>query len=96
MRGPKCLGGILTQVHGRENLHELWHVPWNQVTIGMIKRLWLLLSVIWALLFLINGDTKANGIQLADLELATVPFVAGLVLVFGLRFVLFGTQRDGQ
>jgi hypothetical protein len=47
----------------------------------MLKRLWLVLSVLWAGLFFYNASTKRDGMQQADVMMALLP--PAIVLVLG-------------
>jgi hypothetical protein len=46
----------------------------------MVKRLWFVLSMLWAVVFLGNGMTKVSGIQAGDVALALFPLIAGPML----------------
>ena len=59
----------------------------------MLKRLWLVLSVVWAAAFLFNGLTKTAGVRWLDLGLAAAPFVGGVVLNRVGAYILLGNRR---
>ena len=46
----------------------------------MVKRLWFVLSMLWAVVFLGNGMTKVSGIQAGDVSLALFPLIGGPML----------------
>jgi hypothetical protein len=56
----------------------------------VIKRLWLVLSIAWALAFIGNGLTKEAGIQNVDVFLALFPLIAGAIAWRLGRFVVTG------
>ena len=56
----------------------------------MVKRLWFVLSALWAVVFLGNGMTKVSGIQPGDVYLAMTPAIAGPVLVAVGRWIARG------
>lgn len=56
----------------------------------MLKRLWLVLSTLWALLFLAGGIAKPQGIEGSDVWLVSMPFIVGIVAYRLGRFVLTG------
>jgi hypothetical protein len=56
----------------------------------MLRRLYLVISLSWALTILFNGSTKVTGIQTADLAIALLPAVLGAVLWRVGRFVISG------
>lgn len=57
----------------------------------MMKRLFLLLTGIWAFVFIANGLTKENGLGQGDLMLALAPLAVGWLIVRGGRFVVTGS-----
>jgi hypothetical protein len=57
----------------------------------MLKRAWLLLSGVWALLVLYGGSTRGEGIMEKDLVLGFAPLVLGWLLARGTRYVVTGT-----
>ena len=59
----------------------------------MLKRLWLLISVVWALVFLLSGTTRVVGILPDDIALAAAPFVIGWLFARAARFVVTGSFR---
>jgi len=59
----------------------------------MLKRLWLLISIAWALVFLRNGTTRGTGILGGDVELAAAPLLVGPLLARAARFVVTGSFR---
>jgi hypothetical protein len=60
----------------------------------MLKRLWLVLSIPWAVLFLWSGSTRAGGIQDLDIGLALGPFLMGPLMLAVGRFVVTGRWRS--
>lgn len=52
----------------------------------MLKRAWLVFTLLWMAAFLGNGATKVDGIRALDVALAIAPMVIFLVG----RFVFFG------
>ena len=56
----------------------------------MIQRLWILVSLVWAGVFLANGATKVNGIQEGDLLIAVIPPLTVLLLARAAVWVLRG------
>ncbi len=64
----------------------------------MLKRLWLLLSVCWALLALWSGVNRGDGsgIQREDCILAALPLAAGWLLARAARFVVTGSPRRAR
>jgi hypothetical protein len=57
----------------------------------MLKRLWLLLSTLWAALILANGSSRLTGIQEIDWTMAAAPFVLGGFCARATRFVITGS-----
>jgi hypothetical protein len=47
----------------------------------MVKRLWFVLSMLWAVVFIGNGLTKVDGLQTGDVMMAVAPLIAGQVLI---------------
>ena len=46
----------------------------------MVKRLWFVLSMLWAVVFLGNGMTKVSGVQVGGVALALFTLIAGPML----------------
>jgi len=46
----------------------------------MLKRLWRVLSVLWAIMFVANGLTKEHGLQAPDIGIAGGPMAGGAAL----------------
>lgn len=59
----------------------------------MLKRAWLLVSIVWALVFLWNGSTKLDGVGDGDVMMAAAPLAIGWLLVKSLRFIATGSFR---
>jgi hypothetical protein len=59
----------------------------------MLKRLYLLLSTLWAIAFLLNGSTKLTGIGTGDLILALAPLTIGWAVGRAALFVTTGSFR---
>jgi hypothetical protein len=58
----------------------------------MLKRLWLVLSLLWAVAFIGNGFTRQAGVDRLDLMIGLFPlFVGPLVAAVG-RYVVHGNQ----
>ncbi|HZL56346.1 MAG TPA: hypothetical protein VFC21_04665 [Bryobacteraceae bacterium] len=57
----------------------------------MLKRLWFLLSTLWALTFPIAGATRLTRVQGMDWAVAAAPLVLGWFLAKAARFVVAGT-----
>ena len=56
----------------------------------MLRRCWVLFTVLWAVVFLWNGSTKSSGIHEGDVMLATAPVPIGWLLSRAARFVTNG------
>lgn len=54
----------------------------------MLKRLWLVISLLWAAFVLWGGSTRARGIHDVDVVIAAAPFIAAIALPRVLRFVV--------
>jgi hypothetical protein len=59
----------------------------------MIRRLYLVLTVPWALFALWGGSTRASGINGSDLGIAAGPALIGWMLWVAGRFVATGSFR---
>jgi hypothetical protein len=59
----------------------------------VLRRLYLLLSGVWALVFLANGATKEDGVGRGDVLLAIAPAATGWLLIRAGRFVVTGSPR---
>lgn len=57
----------------------------------MLKRAWLLIAGVWALVFLAAGTTREHGIKSLDVGIAVAPLIAGWLLARGMRFIVTGT-----
>ncbi len=55
---------------------------------SMLKRTWLVFSILWAIAFLWNGSTKVHGIQDSDCILAFLPLTFGVLARMVGRFIL--------
>jgi len=64
----------------------------NRMRTLMLKRLWFLLSTLWALTFLIAGATRpVYGILPRDIVIGLLPLVVGWCLAKSARFVVTGS-----
>lgn len=59
----------------------------------MLRRFYLLLSVLWAVSFLLNGTTKVTGIGGGDVALALAPLIIGWAVGRAALFVVTGSFR---
>jgi hypothetical protein len=59
----------------------------------MLKRLWWVLSVLWAFVFIANGLTKEHGLQAPDIAIAGAPLVGAAALAAIARYVVTGRWR---
>ena len=60
----------------------------------MLKRLWFLLSALWAACCLVPQAMSADGLRQKDFFIAAMPFIAGFAVLQGLRFVLGGRRSQ--
>lgn len=58
----------------------------------MLQRLWVVLSAIWAGVFLLNGLSKVDGLQRGDLLVALGPPVIVVLMGESLRWVVRGPR----
>ena len=58
----------------------------------MLKRLWWVLSVLWAFVFIANGLTKEHGLQAPDIAIAGAPLVGAAALALRRYGPLAGAQ----
>lgn len=57
----------------------------------MLKRLWFVISALWAAALLTNGSTREHGIQEMDWALALAPFLLGWFIAGAGCFVVTGS-----
>ncbi len=62
----------------------------------MIKRAWLVVSGVWAAVFLAAGSTREDGLLAGDFAVSLLPFVAGPLLLAAFRFILWGSVRKRE
>jgi len=59
----------------------------------MLKRLWRVLSLLWAFVFIADGLTKEHGLQPPDLGIAGAPLVGAAALAAIARYIVTDRGR---
>ena len=59
----------------------------------MLKRLWLVISILWAILCIGGGFNLDSGPTRLNFLLAALPFILGRLVCVVFRFVVHGTDH---
>jgi hypothetical protein len=90
-----CIIPFAYQIFTRKDFPDYQAFYRRDTIPAVIKRLWIVLSVLWAVFILWGMSTKPDGLGKGDVILAVLPVVVGLLLWLAARFIL-GTRRPGS